>query len=259
MEDNRMDKSEMLKDVLLKEYDTMRTEIRMYINKYYIAITLIYTILSAGLLKNDPTQSGGIIYIWIPYIIAAIIGFMTMITFFVSKMAGYIRLIELRISKIFDTVPPDIKSPLKAKLLLAPLFWENTYADIDIERDKGRQLISPFFISILIMVVSALLALGIIMYYGYQIASQHQFIAIFNGGHIYLITSTLLLMAAIALFPIVNSTIRRKTIAINNALMEKFELIDYNDQIGEIECPAKKHNKPSKDEENDGDLIDPLA
>jgi len=254
-----MDKSEMLKDVLLKEYDTMRSEIRMYINKYYIAITLIYTILSAGLLKNDLTKNGGIIYIWIPYIIAAIIGFMTMITFFISKIAGYIRLLELRISKIFGTIPPDIKSPLKAKLLLAPLFWESTYADIDIERDRGRQLISPFFISISIMVVSALVALSIIMYYGYQIASKHQFTMLLNAGHIYLLTSTLLLIAAIALFPIVNTIIRRKTIAINNTLVAKFELIYNGDSLGEIDSPGKKPNEPSNDEEDDNDLIDHLV
>lgn len=254
-----MDKSEMLKDVLLKEYDTMRTEIRMYINKYYIAITLIYTILSAGLLKIDPTQNGGMIYIWIPYIIAAIIGFMTMITFFVSKMAGYIRLIELRISSIFGTLPPGIKSSLETKLLLAPLFWENTYADIDIDRDKGRQLISPFFISILIMFISGLVALGIIMYFGYQTASKHQFTVILNGGHLYLTTSTFLLLAAIALFPIVNTTIRRKTIKVNNALMANFLLIENSEPDSKDISPSKKPIKSSKDVEDDEDQADTLS
>ncbi|EHP84191.1 hypothetical protein GeomeDRAFT_3196, partial [Geobacter metallireducens RCH3] len=153
-----MGKSEMLREVLLKEYDTMRTEIRLYIGKYYIAITLIYTILSAGLLKENPTENNGMIYIWIPYIIAAIIGFMTMITFYVSKMVGYVRLIELRIAKSFGTEPPQNKAAVPKKILLAPLFWESTYADIDMNRDSGRQLVSPFFLSVSVMVISALTA-----------------------------------------------------------------------------------------------------
>ena len=248
-----MEKNEMLKDVLLKEYDTMRAETRMYINKYYIAITLIYTILSAGLLKIDPTQSGGMIYVWIPYIIAAIIGFMTMITFFISKMVGYIRFIEFRIANIFDTVPPDIKPSFDEKLFLAPLFWESTYADIGIDRDHGKQFRSAFFISILVMFISGIVALGIIMYFGYQVASKNQFTANFNGGHIYLLTSILLLVAAIALFPIVNTSIRRKTIKFNNVLMANFELIKNNEPSEKNISRIKTTSKSFEDGEDEDD------
>lgn len=253
-----MDKSEMLKDILLKEYDAMRTEIRMYINKYYIAITLIYTILSAGLLKIDPMQSGGLIYIWIPYIISAIIGFMTMITFFVSKITGYIRLLEVRIAKIFGTIPPEIDSSLKEKLLLAPLFWESTYADVSIDRDKGRQFSSPFFISILAMFISGLIALSIIMYFGFEVASKYDILMTHNCGYIYLITSTALLVSAIALFPIVNTYTRRKTTEINNELLSKYQLLEKDESINNNYSTSNNASKPSDDNDDDEDQINDL-
>lgn len=249
----------MLKDILLKEYDAMRNEIRMYINKYYIAITLIYTILSAGLLKIDPSQGSGIIYIWIPYIIAAIIGFMTMITFFVSKTAGYIRLIEYRVSKLFGTVPPVLKSPIEEKILLAPMFWESTYADISHNRDKGRQFTSPFFISVLVMFISGIVALGIIMYFGYQVASKHTFMLTLNGGYVYLITSILLLGMAISLFPIVNTYIRRKTIEVNETFITKFKLMEIDELNDKNHGPSTKLDGSSRDIDDDEDLIDSIT
>lgn len=247
----------MLKDVLLKEYDIMRSEIRLYIGKYYIAITLIYTILSAGLLKVDPVQSGGIVYIWIPYIIAAIIGFMTMITFYVSKMVGYVRLLEFRMANIFGTVTPTNSESVQKNILLAPLFWESAYADIDMNRDKGKQLTSPFFLSILVMVISAFAALSIIMFSGYQVATKYIIFGKDIAGCFYLITSILLLILAIALFPVVNTTVRRRTIdVVNSAFITNFMLIETMRKDMEEGSPARTPSKTCQDEEESDNPLD---
>lgn len=41
--------------ILLKEYDVMRNEICLYINKYYLALTVILGIFTAGS-KKEPAK-----------------------------------------------------------------------------------------------------------------------------------------------------------------------------------------------------------
>lgn len=59
-----------LEQILLKEYDCMRNEIRLYINKYYLGLTAILGIFTAGIFKNNIGKEGAFIFIWIPFIIA---------------------------------------------------------------------------------------------------------------------------------------------------------------------------------------------
>ena len=76
-------------EILLKEYSVMREEICLYINKYYIALTAILAIFTAGIFQNAQSKSN-LVYIWIPYLVSGIFGFMTIVTFFINKMAGYV-------------------------------------------------------------------------------------------------------------------------------------------------------------------------
>lgn len=163
----------VLLEMLIKEYDIMRSEIRLYINKFYLALTAVLAIFTAGLFKNNP-ENGGFIYIWIPYIIAGLVGFMSMVTFFINKTAGYVRLIERRIARIFGTKPPSKnETSLNGNAKLAPMFWESYYADISMERDQGNQLKSIFAFPIAAMLLAGVSALLITMIYGY--CARHEF------------------------------------------------------------------------------------
>ncbi|MFT5047397.1 MAG: hypothetical protein ACI8UP_004394, partial [Porticoccaceae bacterium] len=141
-----MDENERRKeilDILLKEYAIMRSEVRMYINKQYLALTAILAILTAGVFKSDSTESGTT-FIWIPFVVAAIICFMGIVTFLINKTAGYVRLIEWRINQLYETDFPSDAESFESKQYLAPMLWEGHYADIGMDRDKGHQISSVF-------------------------------------------------------------------------------------------------------------------
>lgn len=141
-------------DILMKEYEIMRTEIRMYIGKYYMALTAILAIVSAGVFRSEPDRVG-FIWIYIPYLIAAIIGFMSMVTFYVNKTAGYVRLIEERINNHFNTSIDALDVVNESRALpndwvpqsMPILLWENFYADVAMLRDKGQQIKSLHILS----------------------------------------------------------------------------------------------------------------
>lgn len=163
--------------VLLKEYDVMRTEIRLYINKYYLALTAILGIFSAGIFKSAANGSG-FTYIWVPYLVAGILGFMALVTFFINKTAGYVQFIEWRINTLEegattgDQVPPVAgNDSLPHGLLL----WETFYADYGMGRDSGRQFKSLFTWALVGFLLAGSAMLAIVIAFGYEEAKKWSF------------------------------------------------------------------------------------
>lgn len=131
-------------DILLKDYESMRAEIRLYIDKQYLAVIVILSLITYGLFStNDTTR--GFAFLFTPFLIAGLVGFLAMVEFFISKTAGYIRMIETRIGIIFGNNSLENEDIFeKYEISLPPIFWESFYADKGIGRDKGDQHKSLF-------------------------------------------------------------------------------------------------------------------
>lgn len=213
-----------MRDLLLKEYDIMRNEVRLYITKYYIAITLIFTSLIANLF-NIKLKESTFIFILTPFIISGLIGFMTMVTFFLNKVASYVRLIEWRLARSYNTVPPDKEGfSAQASMPLTPLLWESYYADIGMERDEGKQFASTFFLSISAMSLAGTIALAIIIYKGAMEAIAWTPFGI--PGYIscifYVVLSLETLFFSVHMFQRVNTQIRQTMRRVNGELLNRF-------------------------------------
>ena len=48
--------NELFINILMKDYEVMRSEIRMYIGKYYLALTAIIALLTAGVFKENENK-----------------------------------------------------------------------------------------------------------------------------------------------------------------------------------------------------------
>lgn len=219
-------------DILFKEYDIMRTEIRMYINKFYLALTAILAIVTAGVFKSEPDRVG-FIWIYIPYLISAIIGFMTMVTFFVNKTAGYVRLIEERINNHFKTsvdalqvlketvVPPTATNWTPQPVPI--LFWENFYADVAMDRDKGGQLKALHALSYIAIVLGALAVVVILIGAGCVEADKWEILGmpcrVTSILHAFM--SVLSISLAGYFFWYVQTSVRKTVIKLNKSILYK--------------------------------------
>lgn len=124
-------------EILLKDYEVMRTELRLYIDKQYLAVAVARGVITYGIF-NTNAEARSFSFTFIPYIFSGLIGFLSMTEFFITKTAGYVRLIEHRIAKLMQTEPFDAgRQPEKHQGRLPPLLWESYYADKGIEREKG--------------------------------------------------------------------------------------------------------------------------
>ncbi|XCN72666.1 MAG: hypothetical protein Q3M24_20605 [Candidatus Electrothrix aestuarii] len=217
MKDNEINKEKI--DILLKEYDIMRAEIRMYINKQYLALTAILAILTAGIFKSDPL-TGGYIYVYIPFIVSGIIGFLSVVSFFVNRNAGYVRILEQRINSMYNTCFP-YESDINNKKELALLFWENYYADVGMDRDDGNQLRSVFGIAISIIAITSIISILIVIRNGFiYLAQDNSFYAV-----LYASSSVMSVALTSYSYQYLNTEIRRKVREKNNNILNKTILI----------------------------------
>lgn len=215
-------------EILMKEYDIMRTEIRMYISKFYMALTAMLAIVTAGVFKSEPERVG-FIWIYIPYLISAIIGFMTMVTFFVNRNAGYVRLIEERINNIFSTSASALQilncggaPPIDWKPQPLPLlFWENFYADVAMDRDKGRQLKALHAVSYIAILVGGGAVLAILIGIGCAEAKKWEILGMpcFLTSILHGALSFISLSLAGYCFWYVQTMVRKTTIKINKDIL----------------------------------------
>lgn len=219
-----------LQDIFLTEYETMRSEIRLYINKLYLGLSVITGLITFGVFKDSP-EKGGFIYVWIPYIISATIGFMTMVSFFVNKTAGYVRLLEHRLARMYNTtIPSEANLQGRTAFHLAPIFWESFYADYNMKRDVGQTLRSLYFGGIAGMILAGLIMLCIVLNFGYQEAIKWDIIALYRPaakppyiitGVAYLISAFLSVASSGFLYWWVGTTNRGKLIEVNKSLLSK--------------------------------------
>lgn len=235
-----MIKKEEVLEILLKEYEVMRAEVRMYINKQYLALTAIIAILTAGVFKTDLSQ-GSDTFIWIPFVVATILGFIAMVSFFVNKTAGYIRLVEFRIDRLYVSIPPASKEKPKVRKKLAPLFWENYYADIAMDRDKGKQLLSKFGSPIFAMLLPGLTMLGFVMWLAYKhIAKFDEMLAIAYIGF-----SVMVVLIALGALLYTNTSVRSLVRDTNKFLITNYdELVTFTvSEVVEIKNDNESGNK----------------
>lgn len=209
------DRKKEILDILLKEYDIMRAEIRMYINKQYLALTAILAILTAGIFKSDPL-TGGYIFVYIPFLVSGIIGFLSVVSFFVNRNAGYVRILEQRINKMYNTYFP-YESDVNNKKELALLFWENYYADVGMDRDDGNQLRSVFGIAISIIALTAIVSILIVIRNGFIYLEKD------NGFYAVLYASSSVISLALSSYSYqyLNTEIRRKVREKNDNILNK--------------------------------------
>ncbi|MBF0555921.1 MAG: hypothetical protein HQK96_15460 [Nitrospirae bacterium] len=161
---------------------------------------------------------------------------MTMVSFFINKTAGYVRLLEHRLARKYDTnIPNETNIHDKTAVYLAPMFWESFYADYNMRRDEGKTFNSLFFFAIVLMIFPGLIMLCIIMNFGYQEAIKWDILALFRStakppciitGVAYLITASLSVVSAGYLYWWVGTANRQKIIAINELLLAKMESDD---------------------------------
>ena len=59
-------------DVLLKDHESLRAEIRLYIDKQYLAVIVALGVITYGVFSTNETTRG-IAFIFMPYIIAALV------------------------------------------------------------------------------------------------------------------------------------------------------------------------------------------
>ena len=215
-----MDENERRKEILeilLKEYTIMRSEVRMYINKQYLALTAILAILTAGVFKSDSTAAGTT-FIWIPFVVAAIVCFMGLVTFLINKTAGYVRLIEWRINQLYQTDFPNSRETHESKQYLAPMLWEGHYADIGMDRDKGQQISSVFGGPTSVLFVAAAIATIGILIVGFGQASNLHPVA----GWFYMILALVILIWSVFTLVWTNTNVRQRVIEENIRLQTDF-------------------------------------
>lgn len=206
-------------EILMKEYDVMRNEIRLYINKYYIAVTALLGIFSAGIFKSSPGESG-FMFIWVPYIVAGILGFMTLISFFINKTAGYIRHIEWRINRIQgkETTADQETGDVRRGLLL----WESFYADYGMNRDSGRQFASLFTWALVAFALVGIVMLSIVITFGYEEARKWEFTrcSCISPAILFFFSSIICLAVSIYSYWRVNTKVREEVRKLNKELAE---------------------------------------
>lgn len=204
-------------EILLKEYDVMRTEIRLYINKYYLAMTVILGIFTAGIFKSSPEQSG-FTFIWVPYIVAGILGFMTIVSFYINKTAGYVRHIEWRINRIQSKATAADQEPENVRQGL--LLWESFYADYGMNRDSGGQFSSLFAWALAAFGFASVAMLSIVITFGYEEASKWKFTwcSWASPAMLFLLSSIIFLAVSIYSYWRVNTKVREEVRKLNKEL-----------------------------------------
>jgi hypothetical protein len=204
-------------EILLKEYDVMRNEIRLYINKYYLAMTVILGIFTAGIFKSSPGESG-FTFIWVPYIVSGILGFMTIVSFFINKTAGYVRHIEWRINKIQSnaTSGGQENEDLRRGLLL----WESFYADYGMNRDSGGQFSSLFAWALVAFGFASVAMLSIVITFSYEEVRKWEFIycSWASPAMLFLFSSISSLAVSIYSYWRVNTKVREEVRTLNKQL-----------------------------------------
>jgi hypothetical protein len=206
-------------EILLKEYDVMRNEIRLYINKYYIAMTAILGIFSAGIFKSSPGESG-FTFIWVPYLVAGSLGYMTLVSFFINKTAGYVRYLEWRINRIqLDEAAEDIKpKDMRRGLLL----WESYYADYGMNRDSGRQFSSLFTWALAPLGLVGIAMLCVVIVLGHEEAKKWEFTtcSCISPAVLFFVSSIIFLAVSIYSYWRVNTKVREEVRKLNKELAE---------------------------------------
>jgi len=206
-------------EVLLKEYEVMRTEVRLYINKYYLALTAILGIFTTGIFKSSPNETG-FTFIWVPYIVAGILGFMTLVTFFINKTAGYVRYLESRINQLTITPIEDLSSSEKSSTPRGLLLWETFYADYGMERDSGKQFASLFTWALIAFVLAGVSMLALVINFGYQEAQKLKLSCMWiTSGGLFLTTSITIVLFAVFSYWWVNTKVRQEVRKLNNKLL----------------------------------------
>jgi hypothetical protein len=223
---------EKIHDIFLKEYEVMRAEIRLYINKLYLGLSVIVGLLTLGIFKSNPKEAG-FICLWIPYVITGVVGYMTMVSFFINKTAGYVRLLEHRIARMHNTIIP-VDTNLSRKIIfpLSPMFWESFYADYNMKRDTGEVFKSLYMIALNGMIIGGLIMIGFVVSLGYfEAIKWHIMYRIKPSGYLpfevtgilYVATSALSVGSSLFTFVWVGGTNRRKLGELNNKLLENPE------------------------------------
>lgn len=204
-------------EILLKEYDVMRTEIRLYINKYYLALTVILGIFTAGIFKSSTGESG-FTFIWVPYIVAAILGFMTIVSFFINKTAGYVRHIEWRINSIQSKATAAGRENVDVRRGL--LLWESFYADYGMNRDSEGQFSSLFARALVAFGFASVAMLSIVITFGYEEASKWKFTwcSWVSPAMLFLFSSIIFLAVSIYSYWRVNTKVREEVRKLNKEL-----------------------------------------
>lgn len=152
-------------DILIAEYQEMRNEIRLYINKLYLGLTATFTLLTAGVFTSNTDKT--VVFICLPYIIFGIFGFMAMVSFFINKTASYVKLTEKRISLIYGASSFSTCDAKDTKREVLPLLlWESYYADFGLDRDKNKPIGRMFGVITMTMMSSVLILIGIVIFYG---------------------------------------------------------------------------------------------
>ncbi|MFA5846655.1 MAG: hypothetical protein WC855_07100 [Thermodesulfovibrionales bacterium] len=213
--------------ILLKDYETMREEIRLYIGKFYLGLSAIFAILSAGAFQNSPDH-GSFLYLLTPFIIAGLVGFMSMVTFYVNKVAGYIRFLEWRLCAEYGcSLPSDKKRRSLSKL--APILWESFYADIGMDRDVGRQLKAIHGKAFIMMILPVLVIISAAIMGGYNEAKKWQFVCSpeLALGWPYVIFASLTVAVSFYIFWFVNTRTRAVTVSVNDELKGEYQ----NEQV----------------------------
>ncbi|MDZ4164519.1 MAG: hypothetical protein U1C55_05280 [Smithellaceae bacterium] len=209
-------------EILMKEYDVMRNEIRLYINKYYIAMTVILGIFTAGIFKTSQGESG-FKFIWVPYIIAAIIGYMTLVSFFINKTAGYVRHIEWRINKIQSKETDEGQGTEDVRQGL--LLWESFYADYGMNRDSGRQFASLFTWALAAFGLVSVAMMSLVIAFGYEEAKRLDFARFswISPERLFLFSSIIFLTFSIYAYWRVNTKVREEVRKLNKELAALYQ------------------------------------
>jgi flagellar biosynthesis protein FliQ len=130
---------ELLLNVLLKDLELMRAEIRMYIEKQYLVVLISIGVLTYGIF-NSNSSARNFSFLFIPFIVSGTMGFLAFLTHWINKTAGYVRLLEKRIEQLFKDSQGDRGISGRPSAALPPIFWETVYSDFAYNRDKGTQM-----------------------------------------------------------------------------------------------------------------------
>lgn len=211
-------------DIFIKDYEVMRSEIRLYINKSYLIWAGIFAIIIYGIFKQESGNSAFIIII-IPYLISCIFGYMSMVMFNINKTAGYIRFLEERINRMFGTTSLSVSNSMHGNHLPL-LLWENYYADIGMDRDIGNQLKSYYIKAIFAMVCFGSLSLLFIIIRGYILLGIY-------WGAIHFVASLGSIFVAVYLMLKTDTDIRSTVREVNKKLLAEYNQIEKNSFLKE--------------------------